>query len=89
VTLQPRDCGWVTITVRPNGRAGTGTYTLTNLDWRRQGELKLKEPMRMLVPVGPHQLLVRAAYCADFKTTITVSKAQELKKTFITLCGNG
>jgi hypothetical protein len=89
VSLQPRDCGWVSITVRPNGRAGAATFTLTNLDWRKAGELKFREPMRLLVPIGTHQLVVRAAYCADVRTTISVSRAQELKKTFIALCGEG
>ena len=92
VSLQPRECGWVEVVPRKGsgGRAGGGaTYTLQNLDWRTTGTMPKTGSLRLLVPVGQTQLMIREPLCADFRTSIPVTKTLPKRIIVTAMCGAG
>jgi hypothetical protein len=86
ITLQPRDCGWVTIIPRFNRRIRDATWTLQNVEWRTSGKLAQNDSIRLLVPIGANQLKVRASYCADFTASIVVTRGTEKKQYVRPIC---
>ena len=90
VSLQPRECGWVNIVMLDRTRRDAeATYTLTNLEWRKGGPIPRNDVVRVLVPTGQTQLVVRTPLCSDFRTSITVKKNAESRIPFRRICGPG
>ena len=90
IALQPRECGWVTLIPRSRTRRDSeATYALTNLDWRKNGPLPKEDSLRVLVPVGQAQLVVRTPLCTDFRASVSVSKDTVRRVSFLRICGPG
>ena len=89
VSLTPRECGMVTIVPRfTNVPPADVRFEITALDFRRAGTIPKRDSLRLLVPVGVGQLVLRAALCADIRVPMPVSKTGE-RRTYTLLCGAG
>jgi hypothetical protein len=69
VDLNPRECGWVNVVPKYNGRFDSPELSLTTLGWNRKFTIRGTNPLRVKVPIGQHRLQITARYCYPFTDT--------------------
>ena len=69
VELNPRECGWLNVIPKYNGKFDSPELSLTTLGWNRRFTIRGTTPLRVKVPVGQHRLQITARYCYPFTDT--------------------
>ena len=69
VELNPRECGWINVVPKYNGKFDSPELSLTTLGWNRRFTIRGSTPLRVKVPVGQHRVQITARYCYPYTDT--------------------